>query len=134
MPEKTKENRGAGAGADVLVADENSTQWYSGGATHSPMTLVPSRSSARGRVKEILDGVLMGQEVGVDEIVALFGARGTEVPAVAEVADQLRRASVGDTVRWGHNRSINFPNVCTLESRVFGLSQMPLTFDELGVA
>ena len=49
MPEKTMENRDAGSGADVLVADENSTQWYSGGATHSPMTLVPSRSSARYR-------------------------------------------------------------------------------------
>ena len=132
MPEKTMENRDAGSGADVLVADENSTQWYSGGATHSPMTLVPSRSSARGRVKEILDGVLMGQEVGVDEIVALFGARGTEVPAVAEVADQLRRDSVGETVTWVHNRNINYTNVCTFKCRFCGFSKGPLSLNLRG--
>lgn len=132
MPEKTMENRDAGSGADVLVADENSTQWYSGGASYSPITLVPSQSFARGAVKEVLDGVLLGQEVGVDEIVTLFGARGPEVTAVAEVADQLRRDAVGDTVTWVHNRNINYTNVCTFKCRFCGFSKGPLSLNLRG--
>jgi transposase-like protein len=38
----------------------------------------------------VLDGVLAGEEAGVDELTTLFGARGREVGRVAEVADQLR--------------------------------------------
>ncbi|MEC7916275.1 MAG: 5-amino-6-(D-ribitylamino)uracil--L-tyrosine 4-hydroxyphenyl transferase CofH [Actinomycetota bacterium] len=132
MPEKTMENRDAGSGADVLVADENSTQWYSGGASYSPITLVPSQSFARGAVKEVLDGVLLGQEVGVDEIVTLFGARGPEVTAVAEVANQLRRDAVGDTVTWVHNRNINYTNVCTFKCRFCGFSKGPLSLNLRG--
>ena len=132
MPEKTMENRDAGSGADVLVADENSTQWYSGGASYSPITLVPSQSFARGAVKEVLDGVLLGQEVGADEIVTLFGARGPEVTAVAEVADQLRRDAVGDTVTWVHNRNINYTNVCTFKCRFCGFSKGPLSLNLRG--
>jgi len=39
-----------------------------------------------------------GHDVGVEEIVTLFSARGPEVAAVAEVADDLRRDAVGDVV------------------------------------
>src|SRR6266487_5938375 len=47
--------------------------------------------SAGGRVGEVLTGALAGQEPGEDELVALLEARGPEVSAVAEVADELRR-------------------------------------------
>ena len=62
-------------------------------------TVDPPRARARprrragGAVAEVLAGVLLGQELGVDEIVTLFAARGPEVAAVAEVADELRRAA-----------------------------------------
>jgi len=132
MPEKTMENRDAGSGADVLVADENSTQWYSGGANHSPTLLVPGRPMARGAVKEVLDGVLNGQEVGAEQIVTLFEARGTEVAAVAEVANELRHATVGDNVTWVHNRNINYTNVCTFKCRFCGFSKGPLSLNLRG--
>ena len=132
MPEQTMDNRDAGSGADVLVADENSTQWYSGGANHSPITLVPGKPFARGAVREVLDGVLDGQEVGHGEIVTLFGARGPEVAAVAEVADQLRRDAVGDKVTWVHNRNINYTNVCTFKCRFCGFSKGPLSLNLRG--
>jgi 7,8-didemethyl-8-hydroxy-5-deazariboflavin synthase CofG subunit/7,8-didemethyl-8-hydroxy-5-deazariboflavin synthase CofH subunit len=119
MPERTMENRDVGSGADVLVADENSTQWYSGGANSSPVVLVPGRSFARGAVREVLDGVMAGQEVDREEIVTLFGARGPEVVAVAEVADQLRRDAVGD-------------NVCTFRCRFCGFSKGPLSLNLRG--
>ena len=132
MPEKTMENRDAGSGADVLVADENSTQWYSGGANHSPTLLVPGRPMAQGAVKEVLDGVLSGQEVGAEQIVTLFEARGTEVAAVAEVANELRHATVGDNVTWVHNRNINYTNVCTFKCRFCGFSKGPLSLNLRG--
>ena len=132
MPEKTMENRDAGSGADVLVADENSTQRYSGGANHSPTLLVPGRPMARGAVKEVLDGVLSGQEVGAEQIVTLFEARGTEVAAVAEVANELRHATVGDNVTWVHNRNINYTNVCTFKCRFCGFSKGPLSLNLRG--
>ncbi len=132
MPERTMENKDAGSGADVLVADENSTQWYSGGAGFAPPVLIPGSSFARGRIREILDGVLDGHEVGRDEIIDLFAARGTEVAAVAEVADHLRREAVGDRVTWVHNRNINYTNVCTFRCRFCGFSKGPLSLNLRG--
>ena len=61
----------------------------------------------------MLQGAALGQEVGVDEIVTLFSARGSEVVLVAEVADELRRTAVGDAVTYVRNRNINYTNVCT---------------------
>ena len=78
-------------GAEVVLVGHRSTQWYSG-ANVEPMTLIPARSATLpgSQIDEILHGVRLGHEVGFDEIVALFRARGPEVVAVAEVADELR--------------------------------------------
>ena len=132
MPEKTMENRDVGSGADVLLADQDSTQWYSGGAEHSPMRIVPGQSFSRGAVQEVLEGVLLGHEVDRDEIITLFEARGPEVVAVAEVADELRRQAVGDKVTWVHNRNINYTNVCTFKCRFCGFSKGPLSLNLRG--
>src|SRR4051794_5214025 len=55
--------------------------WYSGVEVEPPPLLpVPAGSARAGNaVGEVLAGVLLGQEVGVDEIVTLFAARGPEV-------------------------------------------------------
>ncbi|HVN51119.1 MAG TPA: 5-amino-6-(D-ribitylamino)uracil--L-tyrosine 4-hydroxyphenyl transferase CofH [Acidimicrobiales bacterium] len=94
--------------------------------------LEPGASRAGGAVGEVLAGVLLGQEVGVDEIVTLFGARGPEVAAVAEVADELRREAVGDEVTFVHNRNINYTNVCTFKCRFCGFSKGPLSLNLRG--
>jgi FO synthase len=80
----------------------------------------------------VLTGVLAGQEVGEDEIVTLFSARGPEVAAVAEVADELRRRAVGDTVTFVRNRNINYTNVCTFKCRFCGFSKGPLSLNLRG--
>ena len=131
FPERTMERARAGDGADVELVGEPSTQWYSGAGT-DPMVLVPARASARGPVGEVLQGVADGSEVGFDEIVALFGARGTEVAAVAEAADDLRRSIVGDDVTWVANRNINYTNVCTYKCRFCGFSKGPLSLNLRG--
>jgi FO synthase len=121
--------------AEGLARDD--LEWASGGAS-APPALVPSAAPrptpapARGRVGEVLDGVLAGQEAGVDELVALFSARGPEVAAVAEVADELRREAVGETVTWVANRNINYTNVCTFKCRFCAFSKGPLSLNLRG--
>ena len=85
-----------------------------------------------GPVAEVLDGVALGQEVGVDEIVTLFSARGPEVPMVAEVADDLRRQVVGDAITFVQNRNINYTNVCTFKCRFCAFSKGPLSLNLRG--
>ena len=74
----------------------------------------------------------LGQEPGLDEIVTLFGARGPEVAAVAQFADELRRQTVGDTVTFVRNRNINYTNVCTFKCRFCGFSKGPLSLNLRG--
>jgi FO synthase len=107
--------------------------WVAGG-DESPTHLLPMSIPARagGPVGEVLTGVLAGEEVGVDEIVTLLGARGSEVTRVAEVADELRRQIVGDTVTFVRNRNINYTNVCTFKCRFCAFSKGPLSLNLRG--
>jgi FO synthase len=132
FPERTLENAKAGTGAEIVLTGVRSTAWYSG-ADAEPATLVPaSRGAVRGWVAEVLDGVRAGQTVGQDEIVTLFGARGPEVVAIAELADDLRREAVGDTVTYVRNRNINYTNVCTFKCKFCGFSKGPLSLNLRG--
>ena len=87
---------------------------------------------AGGRVGEALAGVAAGQQPGEDELVALFAARGPEVRAVAEVADDLRRQAVGDVVTFVRNRNINYTNVCTFRCRFCAFSKGPASLNLRG--
>ena len=120
-------------GAEVVLVGHRSTQWYSG-ATTEPQVLVPGRAATRAGspIDEILHGVRMGHEVGVDEIAALFRARGPEVVAIAELADELRIEAVGETVTWVHNRNINYTNVCTFKCKFCGFSKGKLSLNLRG--
>ncbi|MCU0310431.1 MAG: 5-amino-6-(D-ribitylamino)uracil--L-tyrosine 4-hydroxyphenyl transferase CofH [Acidimicrobiales bacterium] len=120
-------------GVEVLHIGARSTAWYAG-TSNRPPVLVPGAPSSRpgGAVAEVLDGVLDGQQVEIDEIVTLFSARGPEVVAVAEVADELRRRRVGDVVTFVHNRNINYTNVCTFKCRFCGFSKGPLSLNLRG--
>ncbi len=90
------------------------------------------RSTGGGAVGEVLTGVLGGQEVGEEEIVQLFAARGPEVVAVAEVADELRRRAVGDVVTFVVNRNINYTNICTFKCKFCAFSKGPLSLNLRG--
>ncbi|HUC05939.1 MAG TPA: 5-amino-6-(D-ribitylamino)uracil--L-tyrosine 4-hydroxyphenyl transferase CofH [Acidimicrobiales bacterium] len=108
--------------------------WVSGGEA-APPTLVglSSRPSVpHGPVADVLAGVELGHELGAAEIVTLFSARGPEVRAVAEVADELRRRTVGDEVTYVRNRNINYTNVCTFKCRFCAFSKGPLSLNLRG--
>ncbi|MFP5377340.1 MAG: 5-amino-6-(D-ribitylamino)uracil--L-tyrosine 4-hydroxyphenyl transferase CofH [Acidimicrobiia bacterium] len=116
--------------AEGLARDD---RWAAGTGRPVPDLLAAgARAAAGGRVGEVLAGALLGQEPGVEQIVALFAARGPEVVAVAEVADDLRRATVGDAVTWVANRNINYTNVCTFKCRFCAFSKGPLSLNLRG--
>ncbi len=109
--------------------------WCSGGEIEPPMLLRGLGGAARSRggpVAEVLDGVALGQEVGIEEIVTLFSARGSEVAMVTEVADDLRRQVVGDAITFVQNRNINYTNVCTFKCRFCAFSKGPLSLNLRG--
>ena len=127
------------------LARENDRGWYSGAPTPPPDLLptaistlavspeaVIATPTARGPVSEVLEGVRAGQELGEAEIITLFSARGPEVRAVAEVADDLRREIAGEEVTWVFNRNINYTNVCTFKCRFCGFSKGPLSLNLRG--
>ncbi|WP_193075498.1 5-amino-6-(D-ribitylamino)uracil--L-tyrosine 4-hydroxyphenyl transferase CofH [Pseudomonas sp. FME51] len=68
-------------------------------------------------VRTILASVLAGQELNEADAITLFGTEGAELDALTACADQLRRASVGDTVTFVINRNINYTNVCYMGCR-----------------
>jgi FO synthase len=120
--------------SDAEGLGRDDTRWYAGGEAPPPRLLPAARHRAvvRGPVAEVLDGVARGQEVGLAEIVTLFSARGPEVAAVAEAADDLRRQIAGETVTWVANRNINYTNVCTFRCRFCAFSKGPLSLNLRG--
>ena len=107
--------------------------WVSGGDI-SPPKILPSttRPPIDGAITEVLDGVALGQELGIEEIVTLFSARGSDVVRVSEVADDLRRQINGDDVTYVINRNINYTNVCTFKCRFCAFSKGPLSLNLRG--
>jgi FO synthase len=118
------------ADSEWLARDD---RWAAGG-TEAPPTILPLPVPARagGPVGEVLEGVTAGEEPEVDELVTLLGARGPEMARVAEVADELRRAAVGDAVTFVRNRNINYTNICTFKCRFCAFSKGPLSLNLRG--
>jgi len=117
--------------SDAQGLGRDRPDWHAGGTT-PPARLLPGTPRAGSALREVLAGAVLGQEVDVAEIVTLFSARGREVAAVAEVADDLRRQAVGDAVTWVANRNINYTNVCTFKCRFCAFSKGPLSLNLRG--
>jgi len=136
-PEKVTSADVVHDGAEVVLVGHRSTQWYSGANNPPPQlvggaTLIARSRKLHGPVGEVLRGVEIGDELGEEEIVALFRARGPEVVAIIAAADALRRDTVGDDVTWVYNRNINYTNVCTFKCKFCGFSKGPLSLNLRG--
>lgn len=118
-------------GVEVLQLGLRSTIW-SAGSRITPPAYVPQVGKPSGAVAEVIEGVRLGQTVEIEEIVALFGARGPNFAAVAEFANELRSEAIGDEVTWVHNRNINYTNVCTFKCKFCGFSKGPLSLNLRG--
>ncbi|MDP1632673.1 MAG: 5-amino-6-(D-ribitylamino)uracil--L-tyrosine 4-hydroxyphenyl transferase CofH [Caulobacter sp.] len=94
------------------------TDWSPGvAAPASGSAALPLGTDARPRLSPGLDGILgramAGHELSEGQITALFSARGGAAQAVVAAADDLRRATRGETVTYVINRNINYTNICT---------------------
>jgi FO synthase len=132
FPERVQGTTETADGADVVIVGDRSTQWYSGWNAQPPTLLPAAVGPIRGAVAEVLAGFEAGSDLGIDEMVTLFEARGREVAAVAEAADRLRRATVGDAVTWVHNRNINYTNVCTFKCKFCGFAKGKISLNLRG--
>jgi FO synthase len=130
LREEYRQSANVGTGAEVVLAGRRSTAWYAGSGTHAPT--IPQEAFASGAIAEVLSGVADGQEIGVEQMVTLFGARGREVAAVALSADRIRADVVGDVVTYVVNRNINYTNVCTFKCTFCGFSKGPLSLNLRG--
>ncbi len=131
FPERYEDAANVGTGAEVIQVGRRSTAWYSG-ADRTPMHLIPAPAKISGQLREVLDGVSIGQRVEAPQLATLFAARGTEVAAIAELADELRADANGSDVTFVRNRNINYTNVCTYRCTFCGFSKGPLSLNLRG--
>jgi FO synthase len=114
------------------VGDESAGERASTMTESTPRSALTPTPTTRSAVDEVLAGVALRQVLGEEEIVTLFSARGSEVRAVAEVADQLRAETVGGDVTYVVNRNINYTNVCTFKCKFCAFSKGPLSLNLRG--
>ncbi|HUZ88800.1 MAG TPA: 5-amino-6-(D-ribitylamino)uracil--L-tyrosine 4-hydroxyphenyl transferase CofH [Candidatus Acidoferrales bacterium] len=97
----------AAADGEGLVRDE---RWWPAAAMAVPASFV--KASVRATTASTLSRVEQGMELEEGEIEILFRARGEEVGAIADLADQVRREVNGDVVTYVITRNINYTNIC----------------------
>jgi len=139
LPQRFEDVANAGDGAEVRLVGRRSTAWYSGADAPPPELVgtegpgaVGAAAGVGGQVGEVLDGVRLGQEPGVLELVTLFGARGREVAAVAALADELRAELAGDDVTYVRTRNVNYTNLCTFKCTFCAFAKGPLSLNLRG--
>ncbi|MGI9308364.1 MAG: 5-amino-6-(D-ribitylamino)uracil--L-tyrosine 4-hydroxyphenyl transferase CofH, partial [Gammaproteobacteria bacterium] len=98
--------------------------WSAGeAAAENIPAATPTRSNINPQLQSIIDRAMDTETLQLDEIVALFAARGNELEQICAAADQLRRDVSGDTIRYVVNRNINYTNVCTYKCKFCAFSK-----------
>jgi FO synthase len=104
--------------ADGLARED---RWFSGSSQSVPFT-----------PRDALP--LTTEELGEEEIVRLFSARGEELQRVLAAADRLRRETNGDEVTYVVTRNVNYTNVCYFRCGFCAFSKGKLAEDLRGPA
>jgi len=97
--------------------------WSPGQLTPVPASVRSGTAQASGQLERILAAAFDGATLDESEIVRLFQARGLQFDAVCAAADELRRRTAGDVVRYVVNRNINYTNVCSFRCRFCAFSK-----------
>ncbi len=74
-------------------------------------------------LERIIDRATAGKRLDEPEIVRLFAARDIDYDRVITVADELRKAVSGNTVRYVVNRNINYTNICYYKCKFCAFSK-----------
>jgi FO synthase len=98
-------------------------QWAPGVDAAAPAKpFVVTRVDGR-EIGRILNQACAGNRLDAADIVRLFQARGGDADDIVQAADELRRKTVGDVVRYVVNRNINYTNVCHFKCRFCAFSK-----------
>mgnify|MGYP001160930384 FL=1 len=119
---------------DYLTNNETETSddiWFSGSPGSLP-NLITSIRKPTGAINDAIEGIRSGEEADAEILELFLSAQGSEISAVADLADSLREEAVGDKVTWVANRNINYTNVCTFKCRFCGFSKGPLSLNLRG--
>ena len=76
-------------------------------------------------VANALEKSLAGGDLGFEEGMTLATVEGNDLLALAKVADELRRRTVGDRITYVVNRNLNFTNICIVGCSFCGFSRGP---------
>jgi FO synthase len=108
-------------------------RWIAGARSELVPTTA-SRAASSGELRAILDRASAGRSLGEAEVVRLFAARGRELDAVCQKADELRREVNGEQITYVVNRNVNYTNVCYFRCRFCAFSKGKLAENLRGPA
>jgi FO synthase len=94
--------------AEGLARDDD----WAPGAKAAPRAPASHARSVDPAIERIIERAHAGARLDAPEIVRLFGARDVDYCRVVAAADELRRATSGDLIRYVVNRNINYTNIC----------------------
>jgi FO synthase len=94
--------------AEGLARDDD----WAPGTTVAPRMPAIHAHAVDPAIEAIIGRAFGGKGLEAPEIVRLFAAREADYQRVVAAADDLRRATSGDTVRYVVNRNINYTNIC----------------------
>ena len=87
-------------------------KWSPGLSNVTPQHLRPMQPRRSASLDAIIGRSERGERLQAEEIVTLFAARGPNCEAVLHAADEMRKSTSGEVVRYVVNRNINYTNVC----------------------
>ncbi len=93
------------------------------GAKVTPQAPAIHARSVDPAIERIIERALAGARLDAPEIVRLFAARDADYRRVVTAADELRRATSGDIVRYVVNRNINYTNICSYRCQFCAFSK-----------
>ncbi|HEY1362266.1 MAG TPA: 5-amino-6-(D-ribitylamino)uracil--L-tyrosine 4-hydroxyphenyl transferase CofH [Xanthobacteraceae bacterium] len=85
---------------------------WSPGIADRPMQSFPAAARPARGLERVLHRAMRGERLTEETIAGLLRARGGEVSTIVAAADELRRCTSGDVVRYVVNRNINYTNIC----------------------
>jgi FO synthase len=94
--------------AEGLARDDD----WAPGTKVTPRARAIHARSVDPAIENIIERALAGDRLDAPEIVRLFAARDADYRLIVTAADELRRATSGDIVRYVVNRNINYTNIC----------------------
>jgi len=87
-------------------------QWHAGTGDSIPAITDGGATKRTSQLDDVIARARAGERLSIPDIVSLFEADGHDAGIVADAADDVRRAAVGDDVTYVVNRNINYTNIC----------------------